>query len=149
MVNDEIEMIGHVELALYDADGGLKSIQHIHNLVVTAGKNVIADRMKATPAKAAMTHMAVGTNATAAAAGDTALGAEVGSSRTALTSTGVSGNVITYVCTFNAGVGTGALTEAGLFNAPSSGDMLARTVFSTITKGASDVLTVTWTVTVS
>jgi len=139
---------GDLKIVLFDAEGREKERHHFTNLVVTAGKGVIADRMKGTPAKAAMTHMAVGTNNTAAAAGDTTLGAEVGSSRTALSSTSVSTNVITYACTFAAGTGTGALTEAGIFNASSAGDMLCRTVFSTVTKGASDTMTITWTVTV-
>ena len=45
--------------------------------------------------------------------------------------------------------GTGAITEAGIFNASSSGTMLCRTVFSVVNKGASDSMTITWTVTVS
>ena len=48
-----------------------------------------------------------------------------------------------------AGEGTGALTEAGIFNASSSGTMLCRTEFSVVNKGASDSMTITWTVTVS
>ena len=94
-----------------------------------------------------MSHMAIGTGATAAAASQTALGSE--SARTGLTSTTVSGADIVYVDTFAAGTGTGAITEAGIFNASSSGDMLCRTVFSVVNKGASDAMTITWTVTVS
>ena len=47
------------------------------------------------------------------------------------------------------GPGTGAITEAGLFDAASGGDMLARTVFSVVNKGASDSITITWTITIS
>lgn len=140
---------GRLVLELRDADGLLKQLVEVDNLVVTVGKNTIADRMKQTPAMGHMTHMEVGTNNTAAAAGDTALGAAVASSRTALTSTTVTNNQIAYVCTFGAGVGTGALTEAGLFSASSGGNMLARTTFSTINKAAGDSLTITWTVTIS
>ncbi len=57
--------------------------------------------------------------------------------------------VVTYVCAFSAGEGTGALTEAGIFNASSSGTMLCRTEFNVVNKGASDSMTITWTVTVS
>lgn len=144
-----VTLTGTLDIKLYDEFGVLKQHRLHDNLVVTAGKAVFADRMKAVPTKDEMTHMAVGTNATAAAAGNTALGAEVAASRTALTSTGVSTNVITYACTFGAGVGTGALTEAGIFNDPAAGDMLCRTVFTTITKGAGDTLTVSWAITVS
>jgi len=51
--------------------------------------------------------------------------------------------------TFGAGVGTGAVTEAGIFNASSAGTMLCRTTFSVINKAAADTLGITWTVTVN
>lgn len=146
-MGDKVRVTGHVNMVLTGPDGRVKETREIQNLVVTAGKGYIASRMKDATATA-MSHMAVGTNATAAAAGDTALGAEVGASRTALTSTNVSTNVVTYACTFAAGTGTGALTEAGIFNNSSGGTMLCRTVFSAINKGAADSLTVSWTVTV-
>ena len=144
-----VKLTGALRIEIFAEDGTLKDVRDIPNLVVTAGKGVIAERMKGTPTKAAMTHMAVGTNNTTPVAGDTALLAEVASSRTALTSTTVSGTVITYVCTFGAGVGTGALVEAGIFNAASLGDMLCRTTFSVVNKGASDSMTITWTVTIN
>ena len=56
---------------------------------------------------------------------------------------------IAYVASFVAGVGTGAVTEAGVFNAASAGTMLCRTVFSVVNKGAADSMSITWTITVS
>jgi hypothetical protein len=56
---------------------------------------------------------------------------------------------VTYVATFPAGTGTGAVTEAGIFNASSSGTMLCRTVFPVVNKQSGDSMTITWTVTVS
>ena len=53
------------------------------------------------------------------------------------------------VSAFGAGVGTGALTEAGIFNASSGGTMLCRTEFDVVNKGSADTMTITWTVTVS
>ena len=94
-----------------------------------------------------MSHMAIGSGTTAAAAGNTALGTELG--RVSLTSTTVSSNVVTYVATFAAGTGTGAVTEAGILTASSGGTMLCRTVFSVVNKGSADSMTITWTVTVS
>jgi hypothetical protein len=61
----------------------------------------------------------------------------------------VSGNAITYTATFGAGTATGAVVEAGIFNASSGGTMLCRTVFPVINKNAGDSLAVTWVVTVS
>ena len=74
----------------------------------------------------AMSHMAIGTGSTAAAAGDAALGNEAG--RVSLTSTTVTSNAVAYVATFGAGTGTGAITEAGILNASSSGTLLCRTM---------------------
>ena len=116
------------------------------NLVVSAGKNFVASRL-AGVTDAVMSHMAIGTGSTAADAADTTLATEAG--RVALTSTNVVDNEITYTATFGAGVGTGAIVEAGVLNASLAGTLLCRTVFSAINKGASDSITITWTVTVS
>ena len=140
-VNDDLKLKGKLTIALND-----EVVQEVDNLVVTAGKGYVASRIKDASATA-MSHMAIGSGSTSAAAGDTALGSELG--RVALTSTNVSGAVVTYVATFAAGTGTGAVTEAALLNASSSGTMLCRTVFSVVNKGASDSMTITWTVTVS
>jgi len=148
MFNDAIKMTGNLKLVLTDENGNIKQEEEVKNLVVTAGKGFIASRMKDATATA-MTHMEVGTGTTAAAVGDTTLQTVVASSRTLLTSTTVTTNSVAYVCSFGAGVGTGALTEAGLFNAASAGTMLCRTVFSVINKGAADTLGITWTVTVN
>ena len=96
----------------------------------------------------AMSHMAVGSSTTAAAAGQTDLVSILGS-REALDSTAVSTNTVTYVSSFEAGDGTGAVTEAGIFNASSGGDMLCRTVFDVVNKQATDSMTITWTITLT
>jgi hypothetical protein len=141
MLNDGLKLTGKLKIALNG-----ETVQEVNNLVVTDGKEYVASRMKDATATA-MSHMAIGSGSTAAAAGNSALGSELG--RVALTSTTVSGAVVTYVATFPAGTGTGAVTEAGILNASSSGDLLCRTVFSVVNKGASDSMTITWTVTVS
>ena len=139
-------MTGELKITVTNPNGNVTQETVIPNLVVTSGKDYIAERMK-DATTTAMSHMAIGTGSTAAAAGDTTLGTEAG--RVALTSTTVTANAVAYVATFGAGTGTGAITEAGLFNASSSGDMLCRTVFSVINKGAADTLGITWTVTVN
>lgn len=146
MINDLIKVRGELKLTLSSPQGNVKQEIIVPNLVVTAGKNLIASRLKDTT-DAAMTHMAIGTGSTAAAAGNTALGSEAG--RVALTSTTVTNNAVAYVGSFGAGTGTGAITEAGLLNASSGGTLLCRTVFSVINKGANDTLGITWTVTIS
>ena len=145
MINDTIKVTGELKVTLTKPDGNVHETI-IPNIVVTDGKEYIASRMKDASATA-MSHMAIGTGSTAAAAGDAALGNEAG--RVALTSTTVTSNAVAYVATFAAGTGTGAITEAGIFNASSSGTLLCRTVFSVINKGAADTLGITWTVTVN
>ena len=141
MINDGLKLTGKLKIALNG-----ETVQEVDNLVVTAGKGYVASRMKDATATA-MSHMAIGSGSTAAAASDTALGNQLG--RVALTRTAVSNAVVTYTATFGAGTGTGAVTEAGILNASSGGTMLCRTVFSVVNKGASDSMTITWTVTVS
>lgn len=141
MINDGLKLTGKLAIALNG-----EVVQEVDNLVVTAGKGYVASRMKDATATA-MSHMGIGTGSTAAAASNTALGSQ--SVRVGLSSTTVSSNEVTYTATFGAGSGTGAITEAGIFNASSSGTMLCRTVFSVVNKGASDSMTITWTVTVS
>ena len=141
MINDGLKLKGKLSIALND-----EVVQEVDNLVVTAGKGYVASRMKDASATA-MSHMAIGSGTTNPAASDTAVETELG--RVALTSTNVSSAVVTYVATFAAGTGTGAVTEAGILNASSSGTLLCRTEFSVVNKGSSDSMTITWTVTVS
>lgn len=144
MINDSIKLKGDLTIVVKDKSGQIKEQRQEKNLVVTAGLDFIASRMKDATASA-MTHMAVGSDSTAAAAGDTDLGSLLGS-REGLDSTTVSGSTVTYVSSFEAGDGTGAITEAGIFNASTGGTMLCRTVFSTVNKAVDDTMTINWSV---
>jgi hypothetical protein len=128
MFAEDLVMTGRLEIALNGA-----IVKEVPNLVVTSGKEYVASRMYDT-SKNAMSHMAVGTSSTSPASADTTLGSEA--NRQLLTSTTVTDNTVTYVATFDPGEGTG-------------GDMLCRTTFSVINKGASDSMTITWVITVS
>lgn len=145
MINENIKVTGNVSIKVFDEQGNIKEEREIKNLVVTTGKGFIAARMIGAPT--AMSHMAVGSSSTAPAAADTGLGGELG--RVTLTSSSVTGAVVTYAASFPAGIGTGAVVEAGLFNASSGGTMLCRTTFAVVNKGANDGMSITWTVTVS
>lgn len=145
MINDGLKLTGAVDIVLLDGQGNVKDKRSIKNLVVTAGKTFIAARMVGTPT--AMSHMAIGSGTTAAAIGDTALQTELG--RVALSASTSTGAIVTHTATFGAGVGTGAVTEAGILNASSSGTLQCRSVFPVVNKGADDGMSVTWTLTVS
>ena len=147
MINDSLKLKGRVALELKDAEGNIKETREIDNLVVDAGLDFIASRMEGTTSDV-MSHMGLGSGTTAAAAGDTDLESLLGS-REALDSTTVTDNVITYVSSFEAGDATGAVTEAGIFNASTAGTMLCRTVFDVVNKAADDTLQVSWSITIS
>ena len=146
MLQDNLKLTGKLHIKVFDECGKLKDERLIDNLVVTTGKVFICSRMAGT-STAVMSHMAVGSGTNAAVAGDTALQTEI--TRVALTSTTPNTNTITYVGDYPAGTGTGTITEAGILNNSSGGTLLARTVFTAISKGAADIMSISWTITAS
>lgn len=144
-INEQLGLKGELTITLTDKDGKVKDLRKETNLVVNDGLFFITERMVGnTPA--VMSHMAVGSGTVAPAAANTTL-TELG--RVALTSATATNNTVTYVATFPAGTGTGAVTEAGVFNSGTTGDMLCRTVFSVVNKAADDVMTINWTITLN
>jgi hypothetical protein len=144
-INEQLGLKGELTITLTDKDGKVKDQRKETNLVVNDGLFFITERMVGnTPA--VMSHLAVGSGTVAPAAGNTTL-TELG--RVALTSATATNNTVNYVATFPAGTGTGAVTEAGVFNSATTGDMLCRTVFSVVNKAADDVMTINWTITLN
>lgn len=146
MNQEVLKASGALRVVVTGKDGKVKEEHEFKNLVVTVGKNFVASRMVGT-ASSVMSHMALGSDNTPAAVGQTALIAQLG--RVALASATATGNVVTYTATFPAGTATGAVVEAGIFNDGTAGTMLCRTVFAVVNKGADDAMSVTWTVTIS
>jgi len=149
LMNEQVSPKGQVAIEIFSPDGKLKDKVNIPNLVVQTGRNYIASRMNDTAQTQVMSHMAVGSGSTAATLGDTVLGTEL--TRVALDSDNTVDNVITYVATYAPGVGTGAITEAGIFNdsAANTGDLLCRTTFLVVNKAIDDSMVITWTITIS
>ena len=147
-MEDTIKVSGFINFKLFDENGNLKDERNIKNLITTAGKTALATWLAATSQSATfMPYMGVGTGTNAAAAGDTTLQTELATrSAGAITS---SSNVFQSIASFGVGVDTGAITEAGLFSASSSGTLFARQVFAAINKGSADTLQITWQVTFS
>jgi hypothetical protein len=115
-----------------------------NNLVVAAGKNFMASRMNGN-SPAAMSHMAIGDDITAAAETQTTLvGTEI--ERVAGSNT-VTDNVFTMSATFGTAIVTETtIGEIGIFNASSAGTMLARFTTPEFTMDAGDSLTITWSI---
>jgi len=150
MINETLKLSGELTIVLKDKDGKVKEERKEKNLVVDSGLDFICSRMAGT-ASSVMGYMAVGSDNTAAAAGQTDLLGYLGT-RIATDNNGTAtNNTVTYTATFGAGVSSGAIVEAGIFNDPSvaTGDMLCRTVFATVNKGAEDTMSITWTITLS
>lgn len=136
-----MQIVENVHLVLRSPDGAIKDERRIKNTVTTAGKNGAADQILAAPSLGKPTHMAIGTGSP----GATALGTEA--DRNALTSKNRAGAVVTMVGDWAAGDGTGAITEAGLFDAASTGNMWCSQSFAVVNKAAGDTLQISWTLT--
>lgn len=128
----------------------------IHKQVVkgrcptNAGFALVADRVGAVAAGAAVTYLALGTDSTAAAATQTALGAEItdtGLARAAATvsrvTTTVTNDTLQLLYEWTA-TGVKILREIGAFNDATTGTMLARKVYDAITTANTDHVKMTY-----
>ena len=145
-LNEDLKMNGELSIVVTGQDGAIKQELVVPNLVVTVGKGYIASRMAGTAADV-MSHMAIGSGVTAPVIGNTTM--ETSLAREALTSFTATLAVVTAVASFGAGVGTGPITEAGIFNDATTGTMLCHTTFPLVTKEAGDSIAITWAITVS
>jgi hypothetical protein len=143
MIGERLGLRGHLACVLLDEDGRIKVEWETDNVVTTAGKNGLADQILAAPTLGKPTHMALGTGTPTATALQTEL------DRNALTSKTRSNAVITFACTWAAGDATGTLTEAGVFDAASAGNMWCSASYAAKVKAAADTLAATWTFTVA
>jgi len=145
-----VELKGHYWARLYGAPGELKQEVRGENVVTTVGKEFIASFLRSAAAAAATftaRYIAIGTDSTAEAVGNTALGTEA--ARQTGTASYTSGGIYNVVATFASGSGTGAITEYGLFSSSTGGTLISRDTESVINKGANDVLTVGYELTFS
>mgnify|MGYP003586197389 CR=1 FL=1 len=119
-----------------------------HNMIVNGGYDLICNALGDSSRPGVLSHIALGTGTTSVAATQTALVAEI--SRLAATYAHTANTkVFTMSATFGAGVATGAITEAGVFNAASGGTMFDRITFAVINKGDDDTITTQFTFTLS
>lgn len=142
-LNKSFKAVGRLRIERIKPNGK-KEVWHETNQVVGSGEVLIASRL-VDSADDPISHMAIGDDSTSVNSADVALKSEL--ARVAVTTTR-NGNVISYSAVFNAGVGTGAIKEAGLFNDGSAGIMLCRTVFGVKTKDPNDVITISWDITI-
>lgn len=166
-LSEDPMLLGHIELVAKDINGNIKAYRQTDNLVVNTGKSCAAVLIFGAPTNGTqstttcgttMRNIAIGTATAAPAAGDTALGAQVGGRATNGTyslenstsgATGSPASNPTYAIqtTFHPTAVT--VAEAGIFDAGTNGHMFAHQQFTGISLASSDTLTVTWRVTMN
>lgn len=150
-MNNNILLTGDVNLVLYNDMNQIKTQRNITNRIVNTGLIYIINRMYRNDVAIAE-YIALGTNSNSVLQGNTTLGSELsGSRQQASIAKNESLFKITYATTIPAGVATGIISEAGIFdsNLFNVGTMLCRTVFTGIDKTVDDTLAVSWTLSFS
>ncbi len=136
--------------ATLESGGVVKQVIEGPNVICTNGKEFLASFLSSAAAAAATftcKYVAIGTDATAEAAANTALGTEI--ARTTGVVSYVSNQIYQVTATFASGTGTGAITEYGLLSSSTAGTMLSRDVEAVINKGTNDSLTAVLQITIS
>lgn len=149
-----VTLSGQVTTIVRRANGAVEIYGPSSNLVVTVGKALIIDLIDpdlgSPPNKPK--YIALGTGTTEPSANDTALEAEIttnGGARTAATASQPSSTTLRLEATFNI-TGNLSINETGVFNASSSGTMLARALMPNkpLNLANGDTLTQRWEFTV-
>ena len=144
---DKIGLRGKVTVRVFDAKT-MRLLEQftVGNLVVNVGLQEALDKLFGLDPGDAFGYVAVGSDGTAPAAGDTALGSEI--ARSDFDSCSRSGQVVTASVWFGASEGNGTWRESGLFNAAAAGKMLCRSLFDpVITKDTTKVVQIEWQIT--
>jgi len=158
--NDGTIIQGYFTFTHADADGNVIAIIQTKNLVTNEGMECTSDLLFGTTSCVSETvqqFIAVGTGAVAPADADTALGTESGTcarvqDATPSINTATTGQRATTISSLFSGATCEgqAFAETGLFDASSTGNMLARSLISpAITLGSGDTLTIDYTVTLN
>lgn len=151
MSGESLGLSGHVHMVLRNRYGFIREVQDGPNLIVTDGKEETARLLLGgTFSGDSFTDVAIGTDNTGAAAGQTSLEAEItseGGERAVadryILQTSVAGDTAQFVTSYPF-TDSFSVQESGLFNDSTGGDMLCRQTFTALAVGNGDSLTVTW-----
>ena len=134
MIEEGMSIKGSITLLLAKPTGEVEVV-HKDNIIVNGGFDFVADAIGNSASRpGVMGWIAVGTGTSAAAATQTAMVTEI--KRNAANYAHTAGTkVFTFTASYAAGDATGALTEAGVFNAASAGIMFDRVVFPVVKSG--------------
>ncbi len=155
-VIDTSQMTGHVILQVFDKETGLLKYEMSNpNLIVDVGLDEEAQAIFGTGGVGStfFNYLEIGTTNTAPAPSDTALASSACAriqDASPDVNTSVSGQTsISLISQFDGALCAGGIVEAGIFNGLAGGEMLGRSVFGIVTIGASDLLNVNYTVTLT
>ena len=156
-MKEQVGLKGWFKIDHFDRYGNLIECIETPNVITVDGMNEVAELIgtDTTSTATAFDYIAVGTGTTAAAKTQTALVTEItekGLTRAAGTGTVVTttdtGDTFQLVNSFSP-TSSYAVTESGVLNASSSGEMLCRQTFSAINVTNGDTLTITWKIAVA
>jgi hypothetical protein len=154
-ITDSARAYGHFTLVVYDEFGVVKQYQQSDNLVVDNGLDCMGDLVFGTAlctGEAFYDYIEIGTGSTAPTIADTTIETPIGGcarvqDATVAGDTATPGEITATVeSTFSGATCAATVTEAGVFDASTSGNMIARSTFAGVTVGASDTLTVTYNI---
>ncbi len=156
-MNERQDMYGQLTLVCSDRAGEIVWRQQMRNHIVTSGRSLVAQLFSGTFSGAppsAVTHMGVGTDATAEADADAGLKAQRGdrkpitsSTLTQFSDSGVMRVRVSLQTIFDfteANDPVVPLREAGIFTAAAGGVLYNRVVFPAVTKTDAFKLTLLW-----
>ena len=146
-IEKNMPITGHLKLVLTGEDGKVKETREIENTITDLYDVTVADRM-AGGSDALIDYMGVGDATGGKSVASTALENQLArvQNDSNIQGAGAADNDVIHVATFGAGVGTGAIVEAGLFTGAADATLQAYQDFAVINKGAGDTLTGTWTI---
>jgi hypothetical protein len=113
---------GRVRVRAVDRSGATRLQVVKSNTIVDAGRVLVGRRLIGDPAAGPISHLAVGSSATAASTGNTALGAEIGSiARASIKAEPLPSGIGLRVSAQLTSPTSQSISEAGLFNAAEHG----------------------------
>jgi len=144
---DLLRLYQNVKITVENEKTGEIYTQEVRNRIPTAGRNYIIDLIRGENTEP-ITHFAVGTDDTATDDTDTTLGNEVYRQSITKITTEDSLLSVNYFLSSNEANGN-TITEAGIFNDGTAGDMLGRVVYSSIDKDENVSVTFEWDITLA
>ena len=145
-MNEDLKLKGELTVQHFNKNKELVEELRFPNLIVNVGKSQMANLLGGLGASS-FDYVAVGTGTTTPAATDTALEAEVVRVQTtnSLITTDVTNDTVQFEGTVDF-TSSYAITEYGLFDASTGGNMLNRAVKSALNVGNGDSIKVVWKV---